>query len=808
MTRDARERGKDARQPRVSVRVPAAPTETSGAGSIPDDGAPLWGGRIRTGEELGRGAMGSVLRGTDTKLRREIALKVTSVPRTELPIELLARFVEEAQVTAQLEHPNIVPIHDLGVDPEGRAYYSMKLIRGESLESLLEKRKSSADPETLGEIGLRRLLDIFLDVCQAVAYAHARGVIHRDLKPANIMVGDFGEVLVMDWGVAKLTDRAARQPSTDDEPTSTSVVVDVDSVRSSNAAFATQHGAILGTPAYMAPEQAQSKDVDERADVYSLGVILYEILCGEVPFDSDDPGVLFARLFEEKPRPPSRIDPSTPLALEALALRLLEKKPEHRDLTIGQIRSHVQDYIEGIGREHRQDSVWTNLLWLAGALGLFAFLVPYWTGQSIAALIALTPRAVFSAVGWFLVVIALRYPLWAAVTSLRVSRSPSDRFRAETSEERFVSAFLAHRTLATTITPLFLLVFVADAFATVRASRGAMNAEIVGRIVTQLRAEWANALTCIILFLFGYLYCQSTEARFARRTDRYVTLVRRPKWESIWPVVLMVVVVATLVATDVVDFMGSGHGSFLRERVLAKRVGLFEIGESLVFQATFLFGLVATALVMAFPVPELLAAFRIAYQPVDGAWVSTRRRYFLRSMAVFQIAKSCWLYAGVMMGCLTAVTLLTQRSEKPLAAQLLSVLGPSLIGFLGFQLTRRYVIDHLANAPAVRKMLKAQTALAETEHDEATLEQLRAVSWRTRALQVSVPVLCVVGYLVWTGSGVHQQAIRKLIIPASMNGWLLILPYALLAVLVLFRDLIQIWVLHRRVERAKLDSVG
>jgi hypothetical protein len=104
--------------------------------------------------------------------------------------------------------------------------------------------------------------------------------------------------------------------------------------------------------------------------------------------------------------------------------------------------------------------------------------------------------------------------------------------------------------------------------------------------------------------------------------------------------------------------------------------------------------------------------------------------------------------------------------------------------------------------------LKAQTALAETEHDEATLEQLRAVSWRTRALQVSVPVLCVVGYLVWTGSGVHQQAIRKLIIPASMNGWLLILPYALLAVLVLFRDLIQIWVLHRRVERAKLDSVG
>jgi hypothetical protein len=786
------------------VRVPAAPTEISGAGSMPDDGAPLWGGRIRVNEELGRGAMGSVLRGTDTKLRREIALKVTSVARNQLPIDLLARFIEEAQVTAQLEHPNIVPIHDLGIDPEGRAYYSMKLIRGESLESLIEKRKAAADPETLGEIGLRRLLDIFLDVCQAVAYAHARGVIHRDLKPANIMVGDFGEVLVMDWGVAKLTD--VRQPSMPEERTSTSVVTDVDSVRANRAAFATQHGAILGTPAYMSPEQAQSKDVDERADVYSLGVILYEILCGEVPFDSDDPGVLFARLFEEKPRPPSKIDPQAPLALEALALRMLEKNPDDRDLTIAQIRSHVQDYIDGIGREHRQDGVWTNLAWLGGALGLFAFLVPYWTGQSIAALIALTPRAVFSAVGWLLVVMALPYPLWAAIASVRLSRTPSDRFRAETSEERFVSAFLAHRTLAMTITPLFLLVFVLDAFATARASGGA---ELVSRIVTQVRAEWANALTCIILFLFGYLYCQSTEARFARRTDRYVTLVRRPNWEAVWPVVLIVVVVATLVATDVFDFMGSGaHGSFVRERLLARRVRLFEIGESLVFQATFLFGLVATALVMAFPVPELLAAFRMAYQPVDGAWVSTRRRYFLRSMAVFQIAKSTWLYAGVMMGCLTAVTLLTQRSEKPLAAQLLSVLGPSLIGFLGFHLTRRYVIDHLANAPAVRKMLKTQIALAEIEHGEATLSQLRAVSWGTRILQVSVPALCIVGYLLWTGSGVHEQAIRKLIVPASMNGWLLILPYALLAPVLLFRDFIQMWVLHRRVERAKALSAS
>src|SRR5690349_6408813 len=168
----------------------------------------LWGGRIEVRGEVGRGAMGQVLLGFDTKLRREMALKVTHLPRGEIARQLLARFVEEAQVNAQLEHPNIVPVHDLGLDPSGRAYFSMKLVRGRSLEDILLARLDG-DAETLAEFGLRRLLDIFMQVCLAMEYAHARGVIHRDLKPANVMVGDFGEVLVMDWGVAKLRDMAA-----------------------------------------------------------------------------------------------------------------------------------------------------------------------------------------------------------------------------------------------------------------------------------------------------------------------------------------------------------------------------------------------------------------------------------------------------------------------------------------------------------------------------------------------------------------------------------------------------------------------
>src|SRR5688572_28285468 len=131
----------------------------------------LWGGRIQVRGEVGRGAMGQVLLGFDTKLRREMALKVTQLPRHEISRELLARFVEEAQVNAQLEHPNIVPVHDLGLDPSGRAYFSMKLVRGRSLEEILLARLKG-DAATLAEFGLRRLLDIFLQVCLAMEYAH------------------------------------------------------------------------------------------------------------------------------------------------------------------------------------------------------------------------------------------------------------------------------------------------------------------------------------------------------------------------------------------------------------------------------------------------------------------------------------------------------------------------------------------------------------------------------------------------------------------------------------------------------------
>ncbi|MGE0432592.1 MAG: serine/threonine-protein kinase, partial [Planctomycetota bacterium] len=232
----------------VSELLDLAPADTSsGDGEERPADRPGQLGRYHVRGELGRGGMGAVLRAFDRDIRREVAVKVM-LPGTGDRVAR-ARFLTEGQVTGQLEHPNIVPVHELGLDADGRMFIAMRLVRGRSLRQVL--KAAAADP---GTFPLVQRLDVFRKVCDAVAFAHSRGVIHRDLKPDNVMVGHFGEVQVMDWGLARLldapdpADRAGLAPK---DMAPDGVEVDDDGTAR------TLDGQIVGTPAYMPPEQVE-----------------------------------------------------------------------------------------------------------------------------------------------------------------------------------------------------------------------------------------------------------------------------------------------------------------------------------------------------------------------------------------------------------------------------------------------------------------------------------------------------------------------------------------------------------------------
>jgi serine/threonine protein kinase len=232
------------------------------ASALPD----LAGTRYRLIQRVGSGGMGTVYLAEDSVLGRRIALKILDLP--ELRADLSQRLLREAQILARLEHPGIVPVHDAGALADGRVFYAMKFVEGERLDALV--KRIDGIPDRLG---------IVQRICEAVAFAHARGILHRDLKPENIMVGLFGEVLVMDWGVAKIL----REPPSEDH-----AAIGVENSRNAQTVtkpLKTEHGTIVGTAGYMAPEQARGEiaSLDERADIYSLGAILQFLLRGKMP---------------------------------------------------------------------------------------------------------------------------------------------------------------------------------------------------------------------------------------------------------------------------------------------------------------------------------------------------------------------------------------------------------------------------------------------------------------------------------------------------------------------------------------------
>jgi tetratricopeptide (TPR) repeat protein/tRNA A-37 threonylcarbamoyl transferase component Bud32 len=309
------------------------PAATLGEAALNGAHAPPADGRYELGEEIARGGMGVVYRATDTTFGREVAVKVLH-ERFDPSSGVARRFADEARITGQLQHPAIPPAHDLGTLPDGRPFLAMKLIRGQTLDSMLAER-----PDPTRDRG--RFVAVFEQVCQAVAYAHAHQVIHRDLKPSNVMVGAFGEVQVMDWGLAKvLTDR--ERP--DSDPDATAAGTAIRSLRESDGSF-TQAGSVLGTPAFMPPEQAVGAvgKVDARSDVFGLGAVLAVILTGQPPFAGSsaettrvkaaqgDVAECFARLNA------SGADPE----MVALCKRCLAPKREDRPADAGEVAKSV-----------------------------------------------------------------------------------------------------------------------------------------------------------------------------------------------------------------------------------------------------------------------------------------------------------------------------------------------------------------------------------------------------------------------------------------------------------------------------------
>jgi len=285
--------------------------------------------------ELGRGQQGVVYRAEDLVLGREVALKALILDDGALDTEAIERFVAEAQLTAQIAHPHVIPIHDAGRLPDGRPFYTMPLLPDRTLEDLLEVERGGGD--TRHDDGLVRLMRIFTGACMAMHAAHERGVIHRDLKPANIMLGPSDEALVADFGLARIVGPG---------------------VRTSRALGMTVAGNAMGTPLYMSPEQARGQldVIDRRTDVYALGAILYELLTLTPPLlEASLPAQLVA-IMEKTPIPPKERAPGRriPLELSELALRCLEKSPEDRPPTTLALVSEVDAWLAGSRRQARR----------------------------------------------------------------------------------------------------------------------------------------------------------------------------------------------------------------------------------------------------------------------------------------------------------------------------------------------------------------------------------------------------------------------------------------------------------------------
>ena len=395
------------------TRVPVAsdatlPSAGKSAPQPPVALAPQTVVRYELGGEVARGGMGAILRAQDLNIERTVAMKVT-LGRADEDAETLQRFTQEAELTGQLEHPNIVPVHDLSFDEQGRPFYTMKFVKGVTLQAILTNLKDG-DAVTVAQYTLTQLLTMFQKVCDAIAFAHSKNVIHRDLKPANIMVGEYGEVLVMDWGLAKTVEggesrvesqmaqpvasgeSSVESPGSDPQPSAGSCPSSLNSQPGLTLA-----GQIMGSPQYMAPEQARGEvdKLDARTDIFALGGILYNILTLHPPVSGKSIPAMLDQILTGEILPPTSFNTSTkrkpagtikvgaktfpqppliplkhcpggriPESLAAVAMKALALRQEDRYQSVPELQKDIEAYQGGFATGAEKASAWRQAVLL------------------------------------------------------------------------------------------------------------------------------------------------------------------------------------------------------------------------------------------------------------------------------------------------------------------------------------------------------------------------------------------------------------------------------------------------------------
>lgn len=339
----------------VDRRVPAAVLTRFGSVDFADETTPENPGRYVYADgdpdsaEIGRGGIGRVMLAFDRHLRREVAIKELRVSSGDLH---RLRFMREARVTGQLEHPGVVPVYELGHRADGTPYYVMRLVRGKTLKEALRECRTP-------EERIRRHLSHFVQLCQTIAYAHSRGVIHRDIKPENVMIGEFGETVVLDWGLAR-----PREAGEDEPPAQGGAPIVFEDAGGSVDSSLTQAGDFLGTPAYMAPEQARG-DIQTLcgcADVWSLGAVLYELLTGRPPHVDDTLHGLLMKALSGDVTPPDQVAPDIPADLASICMKALSPDPRNRYASARDLAEEIEAFRAGRRVKAHEYTPWEHLV--------------------------------------------------------------------------------------------------------------------------------------------------------------------------------------------------------------------------------------------------------------------------------------------------------------------------------------------------------------------------------------------------------------------------------------------------------------